>query len=111
MSEPTGPARVHLRAAGVSLVLSLPEQALPEVLHWGADLGDGLDSPDALAELARAIAVPYVDSVVMMPPSVAILPEHAAGWLGRPGVLGSRAGRDWSPAFDHMHHQIGRAHV
>ena len=30
---------LHLRAAGVSLVLDLAA-GLPRVLHWGADLGD-----------------------------------------------------------------------
>ena len=28
-----------------------------------------------------------------------MLPEHWTGWLGRPGLSGSRAGRDWSPKF------------
>ena len=32
-------------------------------------------------------------------PRVAVLPEHHTGWTGRPGLRGSFAGRDWSPAF------------
>ena len=47
----TGPA-VHLRAAGVSLVLVARDDALPSVLHWGHDLGD-LDA-EGLAALAVA---------------------------------------------------------
>ena len=36
-----GPADVlHLRAAGVSLVLDTRDEQLPAVLHWGHDLGD-----------------------------------------------------------------------
>ena len=35
---------------------------------------------------------------------VTVLPEHAAAWLGRPGLEGGRAGRDWSTAF-----RVGKA--
>ncbi|UZN04484.1 alpha-galactosidase [Cellulomonas sp. S1-8] len=91
--EPEG--LLHLRAAGVSLVLDLT--GLPRVLHWGADLGE-LDAA-ALADLhlaARPTPIGFpVDGDVV--PSV--LPSHADGWLGTPGLTGSRAGRAWSPAF------------
>ncbi len=30
---------------------------------------------------------------------MALLPEHWTGWVGRPGLSGSRQGRDWSPKF------------
>jgi alpha-galactosidase len=51
-----------------------------------------------------AVEVPYVDSVVMIPPRVALLPQHSEGWLGRPGLTGSRDGQAWSVAFDVVHH-------
>jgi alpha-galactosidase len=35
----------------------------------------------------------------MSPNQVNVIPEHASAWLGRPGVEGSRAGRDWSATF------------
>ncbi|WP_456845956.1 hypothetical protein, partial [Cellulomonas sp. P5_C6] len=31
---------VHLRAAGVSVVVDLTGGTLPRVLHWGRDVGD-----------------------------------------------------------------------
>ena len=31
--------------------------------------------------------------------SVALLPEHWTGWVGRPGISGSRSGAAWSPKF------------
>jgi alpha-galactosidase len=33
------------------------------------------------------------------PVSVAVLPEHSAGWLGTPGPSGHRDGTDFSTAF------------
>src|SRR4029079_4796366 len=33
------------------------------------------------------------------PPRRAVLPEHHDAWSGRPGLTGSRAGRQWSPVF------------
>ncbi len=99
-----GPAAVdrlvHWRAAGVSVVLALDAVGglLPQVVHWGADLGD--PGADDLAGLALA-AVPSVgwdhptDVVRRLTP----LPEHARGWVGRPGLEGSRDGRDWSPTL------------
>ncbi|MFC6090325.1 alpha-galactosidase [Saccharothrix lopnurensis] len=87
----------HLRAAGVSLVLDLSGGTLPRVRYWGADLGDL--SPVELEALVVA-QVPHpigfsVDGTV----DVAVLPEQSAGWLGTPGIVGNRAGRDFSTAF------------
>ena len=76
-------------------MLRLDDGRMPGILHWGPDLGPDGDLEDLLA----AVRPPYVDSVVMTPETVAVLPQHAAGWIGRPGVLGSRDGRSWSPAF------------
>ncbi|WP_028643693.1 alpha-galactosidase [Nocardioides sp. URHA0020] len=92
---------VHLRRGGTSVVLRLDDDRLPVVLHWGPDLGDG-----PLDDLLAAIATPYVDSVVMMPPSVSVVPQHSAGWLGRPGLLGSRDGQAWSTTFATVAHAV-----
>lgn len=87
------PEVLHLRAAGVSLVLDLA--GMPRVLHWGADLGE-LDDV-ALGDLRLAVRPApsgfSVDGEVV--PSV--LPAQADGWLGTPGLTGSRSGRAWSP--------------
>ena len=92
-----GPA-VHLRAAGVSLVLVARDDALPSVLHWGHDLGD-LDAEE-LAALAVAGTPGTVPNDLDDPtPYGALLPEHSSGWNGRPGLAGSRSGRGWSPRF------------
>lgn len=86
---------LHLRAAGVSLVLDLT--GLPRVLHWGADLGDLDDA--ALTDLrlaARPAPTGFPVDGEVVP---AVLPAQADGWLGTPGLTGSRAGRAWSAAF------------
>src|SRR5215472_6316835 len=82
---------------GTGLILFPQAGALPAV--WvGALPAAGLDPDDAAALLAA-----------VRPCS--LLPEHGAGWFGRPGLSGHRlgpgqgdlagpvAGRDWSPLF------------
>ncbi|MDO5534756.1 MAG: alpha-galactosidase [Propionibacteriaceae bacterium] len=89
--------RIHLRAGGVSLVLDSSDGRLPAVLHWGADLGDV--SAEGLASLAAATAPVVVPSSPDAPVRVSLVPEASTGYLGRPGLTGSRAGRDWSPRW------------
>jgi alpha-galactosidase len=99
-----GTSVVHLRRDGTGVVLELADDATPAVLHWGADLGDL--GTDELTGLALARRPPYVDSVVTAPPWVPVLPQHADGWLGRPGLVGHRAGRAWSVRLDGVRHQV-----
>lgn len=94
---PGGPDLIHLRASGVSLVLDCRAPRLPRVLHWGQDLGD-LRADDLLA-LAAAAAPAVVPNALDEPGQLAVLPEHATGWVGLPGLRGHRGGRDWSPLF------------
>ena len=52
-----------------------------------------------LAAVVTALRPPLSDSPMDVADQVTVLPEHAAAWLGRPGLEGGRAGRDWSTAF------------
>jgi alpha-galactosidase len=88
---------IALRYEGVSLVLDVTNGQLPAILHWGADLGT-LDEADVAALIISTID-PGGPNVVDEPVRLAMLPEHWTGWVGRPGLSGSRAGRDWSPKF------------
>lgn len=81
----------------MSVLLDVRGEALPAVVHWGADLGD-LDQ-DAADALVLAEIAPGGPNEPALPIRISLLPEHAAGWLGRPGLSGSRAGRAWSPAW------------
>jgi alpha-galactosidase len=91
------PGPIHLRAGGVSVVLVIDSGRLPAVLHWGADLGD-MSAAD-LAELVDAGVPATVPNDLDQVTRAGILAEHAAGWNGRPGLAGQRAGRAWSPLF------------
>ena len=93
---------------GTGLILFPQAGALPAV--WAGPLpAAGLDPDDAAALLAAVRPC-------------GLLPEHGAGWFGRPGLSGHRlntgagypaAGRDWSPVFrpTRSEHDGGRARV
>ena len=104
MEPSTGAAVEHLRRGGTSVVLRLDGTDLPCVLHWGSDLGEG-GAEGVLDATARAVG----DSVVYANPVVSLLPRHSAGWLGRPGLVGSRAGRSWSVSFASVTHDVAEA--
>ena len=81
-------------ASGTGLILFPRTGALPAV--WAGPVrAAGLEPDDAAALLAAARPC-------------SLLPQHAEGWFGRPGLSGHRlgtgagnpaAGRDWSPLF------------
>lgn len=91
-------ALTHLRSAGVSVVLDSRTAAIPAVVYWGSDLGDLTD--DELADVELVSRAPVGDSRVDVPERVSVLPMAAEGWVGRPGIVGSRHGADFSAAFE-----------
>ncbi|MFL6028181.1 MAG: alpha-galactosidase [Friedmanniella sp.] len=88
---------LSLREAGLQVVLDLTGARLPAVVHWGADLGPL--SPEDAATLALAGVDPVAVNLVDEPVRLSLLPEHWTGWVGRPGLSGSRGGQAWSPKF------------
>ncbi len=89
---------LHLRRAGVSLVLDGRGGRLPQVVHWGEALPDL--SAEELSGVCDAV-VPVVGSNNPdAAPRRAILSEHRDGWTGRPGIAGSYSGTSWSPRLD-----------
>jgi alpha-galactosidase len=88
----------HLRSGGVSVVVDHSGPGLPAIVHWGADLGE-LDEA-GLTSVLLANRLPARSQGPDDPVRVAVLPEHATGWLGRPGLAGAFAdGTDWAPRF------------
>ncbi|MFC6397078.1 alpha-galactosidase [Luteococcus sanguinis] len=89
---------IALQNDSTSLVL-FSDGWLPEVVHWGAPLGE-LDA-DAVATL-RAVAQPPVAGNGIPEEHghrLSILPEQWASWTGHPGISGSRQGSGWAPRF------------
>lgn len=91
---------LHLHNGGTSVILDFVGSS-PRVEYWGTYAG----------ELSAGDLASFVDSQVPAVPGggideplvVGIHPAHAAGWFGRPGVEGHRAGgNDWSPSFTHV---------
>jgi alpha-galactosidase len=90
-------ALLHLTAADVSVVLDATDAQLPALVHWGSALGP--QTIDDVSALVSAAVEPEAGNVVDRPVRVALLPEHHAGWQGKPGVAGHHDGADWSPKF------------
>jgi len=90
-------ARICLRSEGVSVLLEVRDDRLPTIVHWGPDLGE--QTPEDFAAVVLGLAPLPAPSQVEVPSLVAVMPEHWTGWMGRPGISGSRAGRAWSPRF------------
>ena len=74
---------LHLRAAGVSLVLDARGPSLPRVLHWGADLGDLSDAD--LASLAT-VALPPGPNAIEEKPVASVLPAVSYTHLTLPTI-------------------------
>ncbi|BDZ63274.1 alpha-galactosidase [Agromyces mangrovi Wang et al. 2018] len=79
---------IHLRAAGVSVLVDARGTGVPAVLHWGSDLG--AVRPDALDALAAASVPAVPPSSIDTPLRLSLVPALGEGWSGRPGVQLSR---------------------
>ncbi|MBT0567058.1 alpha-galactosidase [Williamsia sp. CHRR-6] len=90
-------SHVVLRGDDVSVVLAVPEQGLPYVLHWGADLGD-LTAADLTT--LQAVSVPGVPhSSTDVPRVFSLAPGPDDGWQGTPAMELHRGPRVIYPRF------------
>lgn len=65
---------------------------VPTIVHWGSPLRGSFDA----SAVERPIVHGSADSIAAM----SVVPEHAAGYTGRPGLHGRRIdGTAWAPAF------------
>ncbi|MEU5155421.1 alpha-galactosidase [Glycomyces sp. NPDC021274] len=108
--EPAEPIRV-LRGGGVAVVVDVADDGLPQVLHWGRDLGEL--APGDLAGLRLARARPVSPSALDEPWPLTLLPGEHDGWEGRPGFAAHRAGRTEHPrwAVTEVRTEPARLHV
>ncbi|PJJ72940.1 alpha-galactosidase [Diaminobutyricimonas aerilata] len=81
----TPPVHV-LRAAGVGVVIALHQESLPEVVHWGADIGPLTEEEGR--QLLLAVARPPSPSALDHPWPLTLVPGEHDGWEGRPGLAG-----------------------
>ncbi len=88
------PTTTVLRGGGACLVLVQDGDALPAVLHWGADLPD-----EALPDLLLVRDGPAAHNALDDPWDLTVLPTSADGWLGTPGIAVHRAGGSASPRW------------
>lgn len=86
-----------LRRDGVGVVVAHPEQGLPMVLHWGADLGDLTE--DDLAALDAVTSRQTAPGTLDAAWRLNLVPQEADGWAGRPGLLVTTDGRPLYPRW------------
>ena len=91
---PTSDVPVHLRAAGVSLVVDAGPP-VPRILHWGADLGE-MTHPDLLA-LQACDEAAVLNNSPDVPRVFTLWPLERDGWSGAPALSGHRDGRSTTP--------------
>ncbi|HEX2175275.1 MAG TPA: alpha-galactosidase [Nocardioidaceae bacterium] len=93
----------YLRGGNVGMVIAAGADRLPQVLHWGADLGTL--QANELTELLRAAELPVVPSGLDEPYRPGLLPEASHGFNGTPGLQGFALGRPPGPQpqFDQVH--------
>ena len=88
----------RFHAAGTALLVAFRDHGLPEVLHWGEDVGDA--SAAALRALDEASARQISASALDVAWPLTILPTERDGWEGRPALSGAASGAplhpDWS---------------
>lgn len=83
---------MHLRRGGTSLLLDIDAASLPSVLYWGEDLGDLSD--EDCRSIARGLRPSIVSGGADVPARLSLVPLQADGWVGVPGIDGSRPGGD-----------------
>ncbi len=86
---------IHLRRAGVSVIIDT-SSGTPAILHWGAELPD-VSAPEDFVRTQLELTPPCDFD---QPQTIGIWRENARGFLGRPTVIGSREGADFSQKFD-----------
>ena len=84
-----------IRSAGCALIMAHPVAGLPEVLHWGRDLGPL--TADDLAEIRFSLIRQVTPSGLDAPWPLTILPTETEGWQGRPAISGHVAGHPVLP--------------
>jgi alpha-galactosidase len=93
---------VHLKGTTFDVVVDVGTAA-PTIVHLGRPLGDRADLDALVAALVRPTVAGALGGVA----PISVVPLHADGFVGRPGLAGHRGGgRDWSPRFVATGHRV-----
>ncbi|HCX84836.1 MAG TPA: alpha-galactosidase [Micrococcales bacterium] len=84
-----------LERDGVALVLEAGDAGLPQVLHWGAPVGDGESACGLGLAVGRGVSASGYDA----PWPLTLLPAEPDGWEGRPAIAGARDGEILRPRW------------
>lgn len=75
----------------------------PAIGYWGPPLG----TIDDLHNIVDAIDRPLVAGAMSQVAPISVVPLHADGFPGRPGISGRRGGgRAWAPRFVRLSHRL-----
>ena len=78
------------------MILAQQGDALPTVVHWGARVTAADHDLHTFTEMRER---PGIEGISDVPYRPSLLPEHAYGWSGRPGVAAHRGGGAWASRF------------
>lgn len=90
------PQNILLRRGGTAVFLHCEPDSLPEILHWGPDLGALTAESLTVWAAARAGVVSGNADVT---PRLSLVPQQSEGWTATPGLSGSRSGLGQFSAF------------
>jgi alpha-galactosidase len=93
------PADYANRGGTSLLIAGGTDRGVPIIAYWGEDLGPAAGRVDEVNSLVHAQVPQPVSGGLDAPVLLSALPLESQGWLGTPGLVGSRGGRDVSPRF------------
>lgn len=89
-------ALIHLVGKDLVVVVDLSE-GIPTIVYWG--------DPIPAGDIRSLVDRPTVPGTLDHRVPISVVPEHAQGFAGRPGLLGARQdGTAWAPRFQYSHH-------
>ncbi|MGN8157512.1 alpha-galactosidase [Salinisphaera sp. SWV1] len=86
----------RLDSATTTLIIDDGIVGLPRVAYWGKRLQSDISQAMLAADRSRALPQGGLDDDV----ALSLLPEAGAGFMGHPGIAGSRGGYEWLTRFE-----------
>ena len=94
--EKSGIKAVYITAGSSAVIFDNSLGGVPQVCYWGESLGELAASDVSAATLANR--EPLGGNPPDLRSPTRIVPLESDGWLGRPGLVGSRVdGTAWTP--------------